>query len=132
MAEGLFRKATEEAGVTERYPCSSAGLCAETGATASENAVLACKELGIDLSAHRARRLAPEDFTPDTVFAVMGQAPVGILKAAGVPGNRIYVLGDPIADPYGGSLETYRICRDQLSAGIKRLLTDLEALHAGS
>lgn len=126
MAEGLFRKAAAEAGVLERYSCASAGICAEDGAPASENAVKACREIGVDLSAHRARRLDAADLLTYDVFAVMGRAPADLLQSAGVPGDRIYLLGDPVADPYGGTLADYRACRGQLSKGVLRLLNALE------
>ena len=58
MAEGIFRKMMVERGMEERVLCQSAGLSAVEGAPVSENAVLACREIGVDISDHTARRIS--------------------------------------------------------------------------
>ena len=45
MAEGIFRREMEQRGF-ENIMCQSAGLSALDGQHPSENAVLACKEIG--------------------------------------------------------------------------------------
>ena len=54
MAEGLFRHAT---GGRSDLRVLSAGVGAMEGAPASDHAVRALKELGIDISHHRSRML---------------------------------------------------------------------------
>ena len=49
MAEGIFRREMEQRGF-ENIMCQSAGLSALDGQHPSENAVLACKEIGVDIS----------------------------------------------------------------------------------
>ena len=95
MAEGIFRREMEQRGF-ENIMCQSAGLSALDGQHPSENAVLACKEIGVDISGHIARRFTPY-----------------ILMQAGVPAEKIYVP-HYIDDPYGGDLNTYRKCRDKI------------------
>lgn len=56
MAEGIFRHEMEKRGF-ENIMCQSAGLSALDGQHPSENAVLACKEIGVDISGHIARPL---------------------------------------------------------------------------
>ena len=48
MAEGIFRREMEQRGF-ENIMCQSAGLSALDGQHPSENAVLACKEIGVDV-----------------------------------------------------------------------------------
>ena len=48
MAEGIFRHEMEQRGF-ENIMCQSAGLSALDGQHPSENAVLACKEIGVDI-----------------------------------------------------------------------------------
>lgn len=48
MAEGIFRHEMEKRGF-ENIMCQSAGLSALDGQHPSENAVLACKEIGVDI-----------------------------------------------------------------------------------
>lgn len=62
MAEGIFRKMMVERGMEERVLCQSAGLSAVEGAPVSENAVLACREIGVDISDHTARRISGRSF----------------------------------------------------------------------
>ena len=47
MAEGIFRHEMEQRGF-ENIMCQSAGLSALDGQHPSENAVLVCKEIGVD------------------------------------------------------------------------------------
>ena len=84
MAEGIFRREMEQRGF-ENIMCQSAGLSALDGQHPSENAVLACKEIGVDISGHIARRFTPEEID----------------------------VWD-VDDPYGGDLNTYRKCRDKI------------------
>ena len=95
MAEGIFRRMAEEAGRKDLY-CMSAGLAAADGAPAAEKAF--------------------------DVFAVMTATHAYVLRQAGVPEHKIYILGEEIADPYGGDLATYRACREQLTAALRELL----------
>ncbi len=112
MAEGLFRQLLQRRGL--EGTAASAGLSAIEGQPASENALLACREVGVDLSAHRARRLTSQDMVQWDLFFPMTQTHAYILEQAGVPAARIYVP-EPVADPFGGDLAVYRQCRDQLS-----------------
>ena len=56
MAEGLLKRLL---GPERGWEISSAGVCAANGLPASPGAVEVLRELGIDLSAHRSRRLTP-------------------------------------------------------------------------
>lgn len=113
MAEGLFRQMAAGSGRSGQVLCQSAGLSAVEGEPAAENAVLACKELGIDISAHRARRVSGEEIPVWDVFFTMSKTHGYILEQAGALPERIYVPGF-IADPFGQDLEAYRQCRDKL------------------
>ena len=47
----------QERELEDKVLCQSAGLAAVEGMPVSENAVLACQELGVDISDHTARRI---------------------------------------------------------------------------
>ena len=113
MAEGMFRELLESDN-RDNVVCQSAGMAASNGEEPSENAVLALKEIGIDISAHRSRRLTAEELDRWDVYFVMNRTHAYILEQAGVPAEKIYVPSE-ISDPYGGSLEVYRMCRDRLN-----------------
>ena len=113
MAEGLFRQMAEQSGTKGHVLCQSAGLSAVEGEPAAENAVLACKELGIDISGHKARRVSGEEIPIWDVFFTMSKTHGYILEQAGALPERIYVPGF-IAEPFGQDLQVYRQCRDKL------------------
>lgn len=115
MAEGLFRRLLQEKGLAKEVLCGSAGLSAVEGQPVSQNALLVCREVGVDLSAHQARRIARGFLPAWDLFFPMTGTHAYILEQAGVSPENIY-LPAPIADPFGGGLEIYRQCRDQLTA----------------
>ena len=108
MAEGIFRHEMEERGF-ENIMCQSAGL----GEHPCENAVLACREIGVDISEHITRRFTPDEIDIWDVYFTMSKTHAYILTQAGVPSERIYVP-HYIEDPFGGDLDTYRRCRDKI------------------
>lgn len=112
MAEGIFRKEMKERGF-ENIMCQGAGLSAIDGQRPAENAILACKEIGVDLSNYITRRFRPEEIGVWDVYFTMSKTHAYILVQAGVPAERIYVPSY-IEDPYGGDLDTYRRVRDKL------------------
>lgn len=123
MAEGLFRAMLAQGG-REDIIVGSAGLSAAEGQPASENAVLACRELGVDISGHRARRVTGAFLEAWDLFFTMSDTHAYILEQAGVRPENIYVP-KAIADPFGGTLEDYRQCRDQLRGELELFLARL-------
>lgn len=124
MAEGIFRKMLTEHGLESRVLCQSAGLSAVEGQPASENAVLACKEVGVDIAGHRARRLTGEEIPRWDLFFTMSQTHGYILRQAGAPMDAIYVPGF-VEDPFGQDLDAYRRCRDTLTRELQAFLETL-------
>lgn len=122
MAAGIFQKLAAEYGLAADV--KSAGMAAGEGLPASENAVEACREIGVDLSAHRSHCLCSGDLSWPDLFAVMSPAHAGILAQAGVPAEKILTL--QVEDPYGGNLSVYRACRDGLYSRLEHLVQDLK------
>lgn len=134
MAEALMRHALEQRGVSEII-VGSAGTGAFDGSPASEGAYLVALEHGLDLSAHRARRLTPELVQEadliltmsahhlDRVADMGGQAKAFLLGVyAGRQGEDAAVN-----DPYGASLDEYRVTYDELDRLIQAAVGRLEA-----
>ena len=122
MAAGIFHHMLEESH-TAGIICASAGLAAVEGQPASENAVLACGEWGIDLSGHRAHRITGEDLARWDVFFVMTDTQGYILEQAGASEGQIYVP-ENVTDPYGQDLAAYRACRDKLAEELRRFFQE--------
>ena len=127
MAEALFRhRIGDDAG----WEAVSAGTFAGEGWPASENAVLAVQELGIDLTRHRSQPLSAELVeAADLIVVMTDEHRDRILEAFPQVGNRVCLIKSfgtskvptDISDPYGGSLNTYKRIRDE----IDRALSDL-------
>lgn len=90
----------------------SAGIFADAGGKASENAVEALDEMGIDLTFHQTKPITEELIEKSDIILTMTEGQKELLKP--VAGNDIYTLkeygggnGD-ISDPYGGDIEEYR------------------------
>ena len=120
LAEGLARALLgPEGGLT----FGSAGLYALEGAPPTSYALAAAAELGVDLSAHRARSVSAETIEGAARIYVMTRAPQdGVTRLAARAGGRVALLdpaGQDIPDPYGADLDTYRRVRDRIVAAIE-------------
>ena len=89
------------------------------GDAVSENAVTVCKEIGVDISEHKSKSIRRDDINEYDIFAVMTESHAMTLVSAGVPKERIYIMG--ISDPFGGSVEVYRKCRDEIQQSCEKL-----------
>ncbi len=120
MAEGLFKKMIDEKyrdACNMPYSCSSAGLFAMTGDEVTANSVKACERFGVDISAHRARRITSYILDETDKFVCMTPDHAASLGLY-VPSEKIVVLGGGIPDPYGGDLETYIICANSIKTAL--------------
>jgi len=121
MAAALFAMHCASRGVDATI--ASAGLSAWPGAPAEPNAIAAAAEMGADLTPHLTRQATP---------ALLEQADFVVCLAVGharqaarfVPDGKIHVLAGGIADPFGGSPETYRACARQIDGALPALLPD--------
>ena len=83
------------------------------------------KERGLDIAAHRARQADPETLLAADHIVCISRSHRMILEGAGIPAEKITVLGVGIPDPFGGSLADYRACRDAIAAALPGLLASL-------
>lgn len=121
MAQAIFTDMAKDSGIA--FTVCSAGLHAQNGAPASENAVTACEETGLDLKHHRAKSVMDENLNTTDLFVVMTMTHAQALMELGVPKDKIYILN--VSDPFGGSLQVYRDCRDEIR---DRLIVLLELI----
>jgi protein-tyrosine-phosphatase len=134
MAEALMRRMLEERGVGE-IEVSSAGTGAYDGAPASEGAYLVGLENGIDVSAHRARRLTEELVDESDLILVM--APQHRDRALDLGGgDKVFMLGvyagregedAAVNDPFGAELAEYRTTLRELESLIQAAIDRLQA-----
>ncbi len=114
MAQALFDRFAEENGICAT--ADSAGLAAADGLPASENSILALRELGIDLSVHRSKPVSLDLLKSADLIVCMSQAHADALENVGF---NAYVLGGGVPDPFGRDLDAYKACRDSIQAAIK-------------
>lgn len=124
MAEGIFNDMVRRRGET-RFQAESAGLYAIQGDAVTTNAVAACLEIGVDIAAHTARPFDARLMDGDCVAVPLTHAYADALLGAGAPRDKLYIPRESVSDPFGGDLECYRHCRDQLEALCQELLEGL-------
>jgi len=105
----------------------SRGTAVTPGAPIAENAAAALRAAGVepagrnDYTRHRAAQLTREDFEMcDGVFALTPAHAQQILFAFPEYAGRVRILGD-IADPYGGTLEQYAACLEEIRGALRAL-----------
>ncbi len=134
MAEGLLRHLDGGRG---RYRARSAGVGAVEGMPPSRNAIIAMRELGIDISGQRSRPVTAQllkeadyvfGMTQGHVDAIALMYPEAVEKTfllrhfeEEAPG-----FSRDIADPIGAPLDVYRICRDEIQRAIEIMLDHLD------
>lgn len=113
MAAALFNRYAREKGLDAA--ADSAGLAAMEGAPASAHAVAAMAEVGEDISSHAAKPVTRELLSAADRICCMSESAAAFLRESGFDAR---TLGTGISDPYGGTLEDYRRCRDEIAAAI--------------
>lgn len=138
MAEGILRRELETAGAAG-FRVASAGVAAMPGLPASTHAVMACAEIGIDISGHRSqpltRRLVKDSDLVLTMeihhwYAVREAAPdetkkIHLLSRYAAGSEASAPLG--VDDPIGGDLEEYRSALSTIRTYVRDALPRIQA-----
>ena len=134
MAEALARHVLAERGLAD-VDVASAGTAAWGGAPASEEVPVVLDEIGVELGEHASTPLTAERVEWADRILVMN---VGHRAAVEEVGGRdkvslvtAYLEGteadQPVLDPIGAGVETYRRTRDQIHRAVEALIDHLEA-----
>ena len=140
MAEGLFKQAVRGRG---DYRVLSAGVGAVDGQPASDHAVRALREIGIDINGHRSRHLTADLVAQaDYIFGMTHSHVDAIMLLYPQAAEKTFLLREfdetldayenDISDPIGGSYDVYCNCRDQIEQGIASMLKFIEQTSASS
>ena len=140
MAEGLFKHAVRGRG---SYRVLSAGVGAVNGQPASDHAVRALAQLGLDISQHRSRHLTAELVSQaDYIFGMTHSHVDAIMLLYPQAAEKTFLLREfdetldsyenDISDPIGGSYGVYCNCRDQIEQGIASMLKFIDQTSAGT
>jgi RpiB/LacA/LacB family sugar-phosphate isomerase len=140
MAEGLFRYVVRG---RNDYRVLSAGVGAVDGQPASEHAIQALRQIGIDISRHRSRHLTGELVSEaDYIFGMTHSHVDAIMLLYPQAAEKTFLLREfdetldayenDISDPIGGSYDVYCNCRDQIEQGIAAMLKFIEQTSVAS
>ena len=119
MAMFVFNKKAEERNLNWR--ADSAGL-ASFGDPINANSVKSLAKIGIKNIDYTSKRLNFYMIDEADLIITMTDEHKNALITAGVPNNKILVLGNGIPDPYGGSEEVYFDCLNNISSAIEDLI----------
>ncbi len=132
MCEGYFKKLCQEARLTD-VEVFSAGVFAGVGEKASQTAAAALRRNGVDLSKHRARQLDKAMLDEADLIVALGaghRAHIGRISPKALAKTHLLMeyADKPetdVADPYGGSQETYSACFEEMKPALDNLLIEL-------
>lgn len=124
MARALFGQLLKEADPIklDEYEIVSAGIFAVEGVPASPEAIEVMNEVGLDLNDHQARKVTREILENATWVVTMSQSHRDyIIELYPEIKSRVASVYEfagqehqEISDPFGGGVDVYRACRDEL------------------
>ena len=106
----------------ENISVRSKGISAD-GSPVSENSVKAMAEIGIDISGLVSEQLNTTDLIWADKILCLSLSHKTVLKMYANE-EKITVLAGGISDPFGGDLEIYKKCRDEIVSAINSLLEE--------
>lgn len=121
MAEALFNARAQREGESDSFYAESAGTWAPDNHAASDHAITSMAKRRIDLNQHVSRTVNLNLLTQASVIIVMTRNHYDALHAE-FPAQRakLHLISElqdrqyDISDPYGGTLDEYERCAQQL------------------
>lgn len=139
MAEEMMKSLLKEKALEDRVYIYSSGTAVDVPRPASENAIIALKEMDLDLTKHRSKLTTEELIDKaDLVLAMTEGHKNFVLSIMPEAKDKVFTLieyakdgekGD-IMDPYLMNLETYQKCRDDILKHLKLLIKKLEVCNS--
>lgn len=126
MAELIFNTKAREKGI--KAHAQSAGLCTIEGLPIHENSAEALKEIGIESDFFSSADIYDLELNNFDLIIGMTAEHIAELKGMGISEGKLRLLNSDkggVSDPYGGSLATYKLCRDTLINNIEEIISEL-------
>lgn len=108
---------------------ASAGIAAMSGGRASQQAIHVMSNRDLDLTAHQTQPLSERLARHADLILTMTRAHRQAIVAqwpSTAPRAHLLAPDGDVADPIGGSSELYGMCADQIDAGLKRFVDELD------
>ncbi|HLA47754.1 MAG TPA: low molecular weight protein arginine phosphatase [Nitrospinota bacterium] len=137
MAETILKEKLKNSGMTD-ISVFSAGLMDMKGGRAREEALKIIEGLGVDISRHRSRHFSDEMVKDaDLIIVMESDHREKILSEYPEAKEKVFLLSsfgnqkgmeNDIADPYGGSIFSYRVAFREINFYIEGLMRYLRGL----
>lgn len=136
MAEGIFRREIEKAGLLGKVEIDSAGTHSyHIGSPPDNRALAAIKKRGVDISGLRGRQVAPIDFDRFDYILAMDRDNLGILKRS-APAHaqdkpRLLLSfsesyrDQEVPDPYYGGARGFEENLDMIEDAVRGVIADI-------
>jgi len=120
MAEYYFNSQMKKLGRDGEIIAESCGLCAETGSCMSANAqkVLALNNISENIN-HKSRQIN-ENIVKEAeiIYGITIHHELRLKEEFPEHKNKIFVMPEDVGDPYGGSLEVYEKCFENIKKSV--------------
>lgn len=125
LAEALFNKYAAESGIP--YAAESAGVHVRYSSEATENTVIAGRELDVDISAHRSRQADAETVGRASLIVCMNYHHKSLLEDmfGDIAEKTVLISAEGIPDPYGMSESAYRRMAADMDLAVNLLIDRL-------
>lgn len=133
LAEGIFRRLVDNAGLAGRFVIDSAGTGAwHAGSPPDPRSIQIAAQNGIDIGGQRARQVAARDFHHFGTIVAMDRDNLSALKSRATgDGARLRLLLEQpdrdVPDPYYGGPDGFEQVFRMVQAGCQDLLATLES-----
>jgi len=134
MAKAIFDNFTQKESIAD-LKAESAGTAALDGMRASDRAIEVMKEMGIDLSSHRSKKINEQIVDESSLILTMTRMhKMQVLNEYPRSQGKVYTLKEfadakeglskDIGDPFGQSVEVYRNCANEIKAALEKALNN--------
>jgi protein-tyrosine phosphatase len=127
MAEALLKRELLRAGLERRFTVRSAGVGAMPGTPAARGAQSVARRRGLDLEAHRARRLTPEMAHQSDLLVALDEV---VEEEIAIQAGDVPVLLWPVDDPYGGPEEGYERALQEIETHVRQFVSERQGRPA--
>lgn len=137
MAEGFFRQMLEASGLEARVETDSCGVGDyHVGEPPDPRAIREARQRNVDIGGLRGRVIRPDDFDRFDYVLCMDGSNLEALRRMAPDGARAHVgllmdfaeenTGEEVGDPYFGNTDNFGQVADQITAGCRGLLEQLQ------
>jgi protein-tyrosine phosphatase len=119
MAEALLKRELQRSHLEKQFSVRSAGVGAMPGNPAAPRAQMVAQAHGLDLSAHRSRRLTADMAREADVLVALDEV---VEEEIAILAGDVPVLLWPVDDPYQGPDEGYRRAFDEIEAQVRQFV----------